>query len=116
MPKKFNDLLDDPEDDSMPKTRKKPRSSRGPLHDILTRGLPDLVDKTSNPPVCDLHKLAQKLEMSPQGVYKWFQPGRNNAVPFRRVTTIVELSSKQRTGGRGFKPLTLQDFSAFACD
>jgi hypothetical protein len=111
-----NHLLDDLDDDMPRSTRKKPRSSRGPLHDILTRGLPDLVDKTSIPPVCDLHKLAVVLKMSPQGVYKWFQPGRNNAIPFRRVTKIVALSEKQKSGGKAFKPLTLQDFSAYACD
>lgn len=92
---------------ALPLRRSKPRVSRGPLHDLITKALPDLKSPDG---VCDLHKLAEELSMSYQGIYKWFRPGRDNRLPANQVDRIVEMSANQTTGGRGFKPAKREDF------
>ena len=87
------------------------RASRGPLHDLLTRALPDLIDDRSQ--VANLHKLAAALNLTYQGVYKWFRPGRTNQIAANQVERIVEMSQKQTTGGADFVPVTREDFWDF---
>ncbi len=89
------------------------RISRGPLHDVLTRALPDFKSKVKGEDICDLNKLAAALDMSKQGVYKWFKPGRKNQIPPNQVDRIVEMSHQQKTGGSGFRPITREDFWDF---
>jgi len=89
------------------------RISRGPLHDVLTRALPDFKSKVKGEDICDLNNLAVALGMSKQGVYKWFKPGRKNQIPPNQVDRIVEMSAQQKHGGHGFKPITREDFWEF---
>lgn len=91
--------------------RGKPRTSRGALHDLLTRALPDFVDPVSR--VCDVHKLAAELDMTPQGVYKWMRPNRPARIAATQVKRIVALSEKSKRGGPSFKPVTFGDFAHF---
>ncbi|TPI86426.1 helix-turn-helix domain-containing protein [Mesorhizobium sp. B2-8-9] len=93
------------------KKRRKARSSRGPLHDLLTQALPDFMHARDG--VCDLDRLAEKLDMTRQGVYKWFKPGRANRIPAKQVEEIVKLSANQRKRGREFVPATREDFWQF---
>ncbi len=88
--------------------RRKARSSRGPLHDLLTRVLPDLMHLRDH--VCDLDRLAEALKLTRQGVYKWMKPGRPNRIPPSQVDKIVKLSANQRNKPAGFKPATREDF------
>ena len=89
------------------------RISRGPLHDVLTRALPDFKSQVKGEDMCDLNKLATALDMSKQGVYKWFKPGRKNRIPPTQVNRIVAMSQSQKTGGRDFKPITREEFWDF---
>jgi hypothetical protein len=91
--------------------RNKTRTSRGPLHDVLTIKFPDLYDKKSK--VCNLHKLADELKMSAQGVYKWMKPGRQNRIPKAAVDSLIEISARQISGDKSFKSLTVEDVWAF---
>lgn len=84
--------------------RAKKMESRGPLHDVLTRGLPDL--KHPQFGVCDLRRLAHELQMSVQGVYKWFKPGRPNRIASATADRLINLSKTQKKRGRDFEPLT----------
>lgn len=93
------------------KKRRKARSSRGPLHDLLTSALPDFLHARDG--VCDLDRLANALDLTRQGVYKWMKPGRANRVPARQVDEIVKLSKNQKKGGRNFVPATREDFWQF---
>lgn len=89
------------------------RISRGPLHDVLTRALPDFMSTVTGENICDLNKLAAALDMSKQGVYKWFKPGRKNQIPPNQVDRIVTMSQNQKTAGADFKPVTREDFWDF---
>lgn len=88
-----------------------PRKSRGPLHDRMSQFLPDFVDEGEN--CCNLQRLAIALEMTPQGVYKIFRPGRTNRVSPNVVDLLVELSSLTKKRSPGFRPATVQDFWDF---
>jgi len=98
-------------DADRPRNARYKRESRGPLHDLITRALPDLVDQEHG--VANLHKLAEALEMTYQGVYKWFKPGRQNLISTNRVDRIVEMSRNQSNPPEGFKPVTQADFWDF---
>lgn len=73
-----------------PKRRPKKRANLGPLHQLFTEKLPDLIDE--NGEVCDLHKLATELALTYQGVYKWTSQDR---LPFKQVKRIIALSQRQ---------------------
>lgn len=92
------------------RTKRNRRRSLGKLHDALSKALPDLCDSTG---VCDLHALAEKLELSYVAVWKWMRPGQTNRLPARHAGSIAELSKKQKTGGAGFAPATKADFLPF---
>lgn len=85
------------------------RQSRGQLHDLLSRGLPDLCING----VCDLRSLADALGMTYAGVHKWVRPGVSNQIPPAAVKKVVDLSSQQIKGGKAFKPLVRSDFLPF---
>ncbi len=70
----IEDLIGGTEPPKLVRGHRWKRATRGPLHDLLTRALPDLVDERSK--VVNLHKLADALNMTYQGVYKWFICGR----------------------------------------
>lgn len=80
-------------DDGRPvaKRRPKKRANLGPLHQLLTEKLPDLIDE--NGEVCDLHRLAKELALTYQGVYKWTSQDR---LPFKQVKRIISLSQRQK--------------------
>ncbi len=108
----FDALLGD-EGGSADRGNRWKRVSRGPLHEVLTRALPDFKSAVNGENICDLNKLAEALEMSKQGVYKWFKPGRKNQIPTEKVERIVEMSEAQTTGGPDFQPVTRNDFWDF---
>lgn len=101
------------DDESADRGNRWRRKLRGPLHDVLTRALPDLRSDTVGEEFCDLTKLAKALSLSKQGVYKWFKPGRKNQIPRNQVERIVEMSKRQTTGGHDFTPITREDFWEF---
>lgn len=68
----------------------------GPLHDLLIQACPPSRDGSQSIPL-----LAEKLKMTPQGIYKWIQNGR---VPPRQAVRVVQLS-------RG--KVTLDDFTPY---
>ncbi len=87
----------------------KARSSRGPLHDLLTEKLPDFRHETSG--VCNLHMLAKVRGITFQAVYKWF--GRENRIPYKQANWLIELSANQKERPEGFRPLTYDDLRPF---
>lgn len=102
----FANLLDD---DVTPKPapRGAKRTSRGPLHDILTRGLPDLCTEDEEGTVCNLHELAKLLGISAQAMYGYM--GRKQRLPKFRAEQIIQMSKTQKTGGARFRPLQITD-------
>lgn len=56
----------------------------GPLHDLLIQACPPTKDGSQSIPL-----LAERLKMTPQGVYKWITNGR---VPPRQAVRVVQLS------------------------
>lgn len=109
MTAELDELLDN---DTLPKPRRaKKRKVQGPLHNVLTRALPDMVDAENG--MCNLHTLAKALGLSPQGVYKWMKPNRPNRLPKSQIEKIVKLSEKQTTAGIEFVPATANDFWEF---
>ncbi len=97
-------------DDATDRGNRWKRVRRGPLHDVLTRALPDFRSTVKGEDFCDLNKLAEALNMSKQGVYKWFKPGRANQIPRTQVDRIVEMSQNQKTAPGNFVPVTQADF------
>jgi hypothetical protein len=79
----------------------------GPLHVLLTKGLPDLVDEGG---VLDTRKLAVLVGISYQALYKWFE---RNQVPSKRIGILINLSKKQKKVKEGFSPLVRDDFWEF---
>lgn len=110
----FHDLLggSDPKNGKTKLTRRTP-VSRGPLHEVFTRGLPDLVNEEHK--ICDINKLAKALEVTPQCIYRWMPVGKHPTIPLRQADRIIALSEKQTTGSDDFKPLTRDDFIKFLC-
>lgn len=79
-------------------------TSRGPLHDILSAGLPDLCNKKTG--LISPGKLAKALNITKQAVHKWFHPSRPNRVPAGKIQTLVKLSADQARSDSSYKPLT----------
>lgn len=79
----------------------------GKLHELLSKGLPDLIDQNG---ILDVKKLAGHLGISFQAVYKFF---KNDQIPTKRIPTILALSKTQKKGGENFKPLVRDDFWEF---
>ena len=98
------------------KRRGKPARAKdlGPLHKLLTRGLPDFIDENG---VLDVRKLAIPVGISFQALYKWFE---NNQVSAKRLETILHLSANTKkvpapasNGGVEWVPLVRDDFWEF---
>lgn len=105
------------DNDRYPKP-KRDKTSRakdlGPLHALLTRGLPDFLDKKGE---LDTRKLAKEIAISYQALYKWFE---NSRVSKKRLATILHLSentknkpTKEANGGVKWEPLVRDDFWDF---
>lgn len=112
-----DDLLGTESGDAPHRRRKNAtRKSQGPLHDVLTAALPDMVGPGN---VCDLHKLADRLGITQQAIYKWMRPNYPNRIPFKQARAIVQMSQNQTlsrlTAGERHRwhPATEKDFFDF---
>ncbi|MFC5394228.1 hypothetical protein [Bosea vestrisii] len=107
----IDDILGSQEPKQAARGHRWKRESRGPLHDLITKALPDFVDDGDS--VANLHKLADALDLTYQGVYKWFRPGRKNQIAKNQVQRIVAMSEQQTSGGADFVPVKSADFWEF---
>lgn len=83
------------------------QQSLGPLHDLLTRGLPDLVKENG---ILDTEALAHRMGISFQAVYKWYT---RNQLPSKRLQRIIDISKSQTKKPKDFKVLKRDDFWEF---
>jgi hypothetical protein len=87
-------------------------ASRGPLHEILTRGLPDLRNKRTG--LISMKKLAEALDITKQSVYQnWFYPDRPNRVPATKIQRLIDLSASQKSRPADYEPLTAESLLPF---
>ena len=102
------------------KNLKRPRLNKdlGPLHELLTRGLPEFTDENGR---LDPRQLAVEMGISYQAVYLIFKRG---SISKKRIATICYLSHKTKPKNRPktmeldgkempWKPLVLDDFWPF---
>jgi hypothetical protein len=96
----------------MPSNELAPSASRGPLHDVLSAGLPDLCNKKTG--LISPGKLAKALNITKQAVHKWFHPSRPNRVPAGKIQTLINISANQvRKDGTVYTPLTAEALLPF---
>lgn len=89
----------------------KKRTSRGPLHDRMTKFLPDFIEPGDG--CASIHRIAMALGMSNQGVYKMMRPGVPNRIEPKIAEMLVELSSLSKKRDSDFRPATIADFWEF---
>lgn len=89
-----------------------------PLYQLLVRGLPSFQKTRVNGVVrLRIREIAREIEMTPQGIYKRFEPGaEQNTIKVGMARKLVELSERE-IGKPGipadFKPLQIGDFTPF---
>ena len=86
------------------------RKNRGELHTLISKALPFICGPDG---VANLHKLAEKLELTYAAVHKWMPPGEEHCIPPKRAEQIVDLSTDYADSGsapKGFKPVSKADF------
>lgn len=105
-------------DNKYPARRARKQKDLGPLHDLLTRGLPEYVDEGG---MLDVKRLAIDLSVSYQSVYHIFTRG---SISKKRINQVLELSKRTKPANRPetmvvsgrevlWSPLVLDDFWAF---
>lgn len=101
-------------------TQKRPRLNKdlGPLHELMTRGLPEFTDENGR---LDPRQLASEMGISYQAVYLMFSRG---SISKKRIATICYLSKSTKPKNRPktmdvdgqevpWTPLVLDDFWPF---
>lgn len=83
---------------------------KGDLYDLLAARLPNCVNESGNLCVADL---AERLSMSPEGVYRWL---RSNEISKKGRAKLIELSKKSIEADlfpKTIQPLTEDDLRRF---
>lgn len=87
------------------------RAARGPLHIILTNGLPDLCHQDTG--LCNLGLLSEVLGHSRQAIYKWCRANHPNELPGIHVPRLVKLSQEQKNKPKHYVQITADALMPF---
>jgi hypothetical protein len=89
-----------------------------PLYKLLMRGLPSFhKQRVAGSARLDIREIAKEIGVTPQGIYKRFEPGATqNTIKVGMARKLVELSNAESNKidvPDGFVPLTMEDFTPF---